>query len=503
MAAALAAALAVFAIATPSASAQELRAEVIPKSDPAKDIPSDIEITIVGGPSGVTADKFDLVQNDDKRGPIDIKASALKTYVEGPDEIAIVVLVEAHELWIGNDTWQEDPSNAYKGTFQKLVEAIDPLSHAGPPGSKGALLTYSQGVQTRLALSDLSQLTGDKLGTQKELAGKFTRDLVAGLTEAQAVLNKIGTSRKALVVIGDGMDTNNETAGAQIQDLKKKFQNDRVDVYAIYVSSEGISQGIQDDPNGFKKLTSNTQQLNGVDGLPPAISKVVDAINDRYYVRFPGADIKLKKSFTWDGKGHTFTVKFDKDEWDVPDEILMTPKWVPPWKRPKGGFPWLWVILGVLGAGILAVVGIKVLGGKKEAPMPVIEAPPPVAAPAPAAAPAGPMKTVMIGIGGDDGGFPVVGWIVPMNGPNQFQTFKLLGGATKIGTNAPAHIIINDGFMSTEHCQIIASPAGFVLKDGGSTNGTYVNDRKVDTHELVDNDVILMGKTSFKFKSIN
>ena len=130
----------------------------------------------------------------------------------------------------------------------------------------------------------------------------------------------------------------------------------------------------------------------------------------------------------------------------------------------------------------------------------VVAAPPP---PAPAApAPAGPMKTVMLGIGGGgDDGFPIVGWLVPLNGPNQFQTFKLQGGATIIGTGGKAQVVINDGYMSTEHAQIVASPDGFTLKDAGSTNGVFVNEHKADNHMLVDNDVIMMGKTNFKFKS--
>jgi pSer/pThr/pTyr-binding forkhead associated (FHA) protein len=57
--------------------------------------------------------------------------------------------------------------------------------------------------------------------------------------------------------------------------------------------------------------------------------------------------------------------------------------------------------------------------------------------------------------------------------------------------------------MSTEHCHIKSSPAGFVLVDNNATNGTYVNDKKVREHELVDNDMITLGKTNFKFKSIN
>jgi len=114
------------------------------------------------------------------------------------------------------------------------------------------------------------------------------------------------------------------------------------------------------------------------------------------------------------------------------------------------------------------------------------------------------MKTVMIGAGGDEGGFPIVGWLVPLNGTQAYQTFRLRSGGTKIGTAPPCDVVINDGFMSTEHCQINCSPQGFMLVDGGSTNGCYVNDRKISgKQDLVDNDMLTLGKTNFKFKSIN
>jgi pSer/pThr/pTyr-binding forkhead associated (FHA) protein len=58
--------------------------------------------------------------------------------------------------------------------------------------------------------------------------------------------------------------------------------------------------------------------------------------------------------------------------------------------------------------------------------------------------------------------------------------------------------------MSSEHCQITASPEGFSLVDGGSTNGSYVNHHKIQgKHDLIDNDMVTLGKTNFKFKSIN
>ena len=77
------------------------------------------------------------------------------------------------------------------------------------------------------------------------------------------------------------------------------------------------------------------------------------------------------------------------------------------------------------------------------------------------------MKTVMIGAGGDQDGFPIVGWLVPLNGQNAYQTYRLCPGLTKIGTAQPSDIVVNDGFMSTEHCQITCSPAGFTLLDNG------------------------------------
>jgi len=486
----------------------EVTLELIPQEDPKKDLPPDIMAHVKGGTAPPAVDKIKLIQ-EGKKGPIEISAdpNGFKTYVQGDETLGIVIIVEVHGVWIGNaGVVEESDPGFYPGVYKELTAAIDGLNKAGPPGSKAAIVTYGKGAQlAEMGVVDLGNLTGAGMGTQKTLAGgeptgQTNRDLVAGITEGAALLNtKMGTSRKVLVVFGDGQDTNHDQGLAQLGDLGKKLSADRVDVYAVYLEST-----LEGDPNGFKKLTKNVQALNGVDGLASAVSHIVDGINDRYYVRFPGVDVKLKKSFEWDENPHLFMIKLDKEEIEATEEIQLAPKWTPPWMRKKASFRWwLWFLILPLGLIALVVVAVKVLGRKKQPePEPVMmAAPPPVAAPAPA--PAGPMKTIMIGIGGDDQGFPIVGWIVPLNGANQFQTFKLQSGATKIGTGGASHIVINDTFMSTEHAQIVCSPAGFVLVDGGSTNGTQVNERRVDKHELVDNDVFMMGKTSFRFKSIN
>jgi len=56
--------------------------------------------------------------------------------------------------------------------------------------------------------------------------------------------------------------------------------------------------------------------------------------------------------------------------------------------------------------------------------------------------------------------------------------------------------------MSGQHAEIKAENGMWILRDKGSTNGTYVNNRRVDRHELVDNDFIKFGQAMCKFKSL-
>jgi hypothetical protein len=122
-----------------------------------------------------------------------------------------------------------------------------------------------------------------------------------------------------------------------------------------------------------------------------------------------------------------------------------------------------------------------------------------------AAASQKPMKTqaFMVGGGGSTGGgMQLLGWIVPIQGPQRGELFAL-SPQTVIGKDpASCTIVLQDGFMSSRHAEIKAEGGIWILKDLKSTNGTYVNDKKVDSHELVDNDVVMFGKCIVKFKSL-
>jgi hypothetical protein len=120
-----------------------------------------------------------------------------------------------------------------------------------------------------------------------------------------------------------------------------------------------------------------------------------------------------------------------------------------------------------------------------------------------AAPPKGPLKTQAFKM--DAAGRPdqaqLIGWLVPLQGPSRGQLYTL-SPATSIGNDPGCTICLEDRFMSGKHAEIKVENGVWVLKDLGSTNGTYVNNKRVDKHELVDNDFVKFGASMIKFKCI-
>jgi hypothetical protein len=466
-------------------------------SDPkTKDLAPTIEATVVGGPT-VPQDKFTLTEPGAKP-PISIKASALRPYATGPEKVAVAIVMNGQEVWIGNDEIETEDSPArHLGILKNLKQALQTvqLASAIPSDAKGVLISYHDKAEVKIAMGPLANINSEALGNQKDYYKKLGTAMSEGINLAMSELQNVTASQKALIVICDGTDSKDPAAAKnELTNLKKRALNQKIQTFAILYKGE-----LTDGPSVIGAFTNNVTSATNAEGIASNLQSILSQMANRYYLTFPGFDSKLGVGFNWDGKAHDLVVKIDKDDTE-PFTLTLAPVWQP---AKKGGFPWLVIVLVVVGVLLLIIIGAKVFG-KKEAPMPMAMPMPMVAAPAAEAPkPAGPMKTVMIGAGGDQDGFPIVGWLVPLNGPDAYKTWKLRSGGTKIGTAPPADLVVNDGFMSTEHCLINCSPAGFMLVDGGSTNGCYVNDKKVSKHDLVDNDTITLGKTNFKFKSIS
>jgi ABC transport system ATP-binding/permease protein len=76
-------------------------------------------------------------------------------------------------------------------------------------------------------------------------------------------------------------------------------------------------------------------------------------------------------------------------------------------------------------------------------------------------------------------------------------TFRILPGNIKtIGRAVRADFIVDAALVSRIHCRLTAGAAELEVVDLGSTNGTFVNGRRVARAALSDGDVLGVGRVS-------
>jgi len=114
-------------------------------------------------------------------------------------------------------------------------------------------------------------------------------------------------------------------------------------------------------------------------------------------------------------------------------------------------------------------------------------------------------KTAMVDISmlTDERTQDVIGWVVPLSGAQRGQDFRLVTGKNIAGTSADCDIVLTDAYMSGRHATIRHEEDSFLLIDLDSTNGTYVNGKRIAKQEIFDNDTLRFGKVELRFKSLN
>jgi two-component system, cell cycle response regulator len=93
--------------------------------------------------------------------------------------------------------------------------------------------------------------------------------------------------------------------------------------------------------------------------------------------------------------------------------------------------------------------------------------------------------------------------LVVIYGMDLGRKYNLVRPQMVIGRSSKADICIDQEAVSRTHCKIMNAGGSVLLRDMGSTNGTYVNDELVDEYVLRDGDFIKVGRCIFKFLSGN
>lgn len=77
-------------------------------------------------------------------------------------------------------------------------------------------------------------------------------------------------------------------------------------------------------------------------------------------------------------------------------------------------------------------------------------------------------------------------------------TFRLPAGAVKtIGRSTGAEFILDAALVSRLHCQLSASGDALQVKDLNSTNGTFVNGKRITSARLQPGDRLGVGRVEF------
>jgi diguanylate cyclase (GGDEF)-like protein len=93
--------------------------------------------------------------------------------------------------------------------------------------------------------------------------------------------------------------------------------------------------------------------------------------------------------------------------------------------------------------------------------------------------------------------------LVVIYGMDLGKKFNLGQPSMTVGRSSKSDLQIDQESVSRNHAKIINTGKAILLRDLGSTNGTYVNDELIDEYVLRDGDLIKIGRTIFKFLSGN
>jgi diguanylate cyclase (GGDEF)-like protein len=93
--------------------------------------------------------------------------------------------------------------------------------------------------------------------------------------------------------------------------------------------------------------------------------------------------------------------------------------------------------------------------------------------------------------------------LLGLAGRDMGRRFLLAQRKVTLGRSDQADVTIDDDDASRIHCEILSLPVGVMLNDLASTNGTFVNGKRVERHLLSDGDQLQIGRSVFRFTRAN
>jgi pSer/pThr/pTyr-binding forkhead associated (FHA) protein len=94
------------------------------------------------------------------------------------------------------------------------------------------------------------------------------------------------------------------------------------------------------------------------------------------------------------------------------------------------------------------------------------------------------------------------GRFLEVQGTGETLLIPLSEGVMHIGRGLSADLHLDEKSVSRRHAMLVDRPSGARLLDDRSSNGTFVNGRRIVQADLHDGDVVLLGRVVLRYLDI-
>ena len=94
------------------------------------------------------------------------------------------------------------------------------------------------------------------------------------------------------------------------------------------------------------------------------------------------------------------------------------------------------------------------------------------------------------------------GRYLEVQGPGETLLVRLERDATRIGRGLAADLRLDENSVSRRHAVLVDDAAGARVLDDRSSNGTFVNGRRVDQAPLAHGDVLMLGRVALRYLEV-
>ena len=88
---------------------------------------------------------------------------------------------------------------------------------------------------------------------------------------------------------------------------------------------------------------------------------------------------------------------------------------------------------------------------------------------------------------------------VRSGGDREGEIVGVEGQMVTIGRSPQSDLFLDDVTVSRHHARIVIDADGYVVEDLSSLNGTYVNRKRIERHQVFDGDELQIGKFKLAF----